>query len=698
MSHRHTVLFLLLAALFTVGLRPMPDGALVPVLDVATLPAVGAPVEPFIALLETAPDAAEQNGIEAMQRGLTALRAGQHAQAKAAFHQAARDLPILEDWALLYVATAAAALGQADTVDAALARIDPWLAAERGWAIRVDALRRSGRSAQALLVALDASDRLTAPERRAAAAFDAALVQLALRDTAAAFGTLRRAMDLAPTSTFALDAARQLAALPRASADDHLAIGRLYARHGNATRALTSIDRYLASGRGTVAERGRAGVDAAKALFDARRYAEAERRLTSLTKERLPDSVAAEASLLFGRTQLRLNKTTAARATLLQVGEAHPNQRAAAEALYILADLDHDAGRIASARELYERAARALPASDASGDAALRLGGLLLAQGDAAGAARVYEAYHAAHTTGNRRIQAAFWTGRAKLDAGDSAAGRRFLQEVVDADPVSWYGLRAADLLGGAWTVSLGATAATGPEGQRLGEAALRRHDILSQLSLKDAVDLELVRLRTQLARRDGALYSVAEGLHERGQLLPAVLLGRDIRRDEGAWNRRLLRIVYPFPYRDEITTQAKRRGLDPFLVAGLIRQESLFNPTAKSVAGAIGLMQVRPPTGRELARKDGVNGFQNAHLQRPELNIRLGTLFFSDLLNRYDGRVSYVLAAYNAGPSRVARWRDLPEAVDPDLFAERIPFRETRDYVKVVQQNARIYQAIYAE
>jgi soluble lytic murein transglycosylase len=108
--------------------------------------------------------------------------------------------------------------------------------------------------------------------------------------------------------------------------------------------------------------------------------------------------------------------------------------------------------------------------------------------------------------------------------------------------------------------------------------------------------------------------------------------------------------------------------------------------------------MQVLPSTGRALARKDGVSPFQTAQLYQPGTNVRLGTLYFADLLSRYDGRISYVLAAYNAGPSRVARWREMPEAGDPDLFAERIPFRETRDYVKVVQQNARIYRAVYGE
>lgn len=675
-----------------------PAGGLLGTQDVAAAPV--AQPDPYLTLLATPAGTAEQDGVQAMTRGLAALRAEQPAQAKLEFQRAATLLPALEDWALLYAATAAAAARQPDTVDVLLARVDPWLALERGWRARVDALRRSGGTDRALPIALDAAARASEPERRAAAWLEAAQIQLALRDTASAIASLRGAMDEAPVATVALDAARLLASLPRIAPEHHLALGRLYARHSNSTRAIGGIDRYLAAGSGTAEQRAGARVEAARALFDARKYVEAERRLAAAIGEALPDSVAAEARLLLGRAQYRQNKVTAGRATLAAVADAHPATRAAAEALYIVADLDHDAGRLTVARGLYTRAVDSRRGDAAAGDAAVRLGGLLLSSGEATAAVRVFETYHAAQPSGERRQQAAFWAGRAHLQAGDSTAARRYLREALSLDPVTWYGQRSADLLDtDTWTDSLAPATPTGDTGRALAEAVLHRMDLLTQLGLEDAFQVELARARTKLSGQDGAVYAVAEGLHARsGRLLTAVLLGREIKRREGAWNTRLLRIVYPFPYRDEIIAHATTRGLDPYLVAGLIRQESLFNPSAKSSAGAMGLMQVRPATGRELARKDGVRSFQPAHLNTPDTNVRLGTLYFRDLLARYDGRVGYVLAAYNAGPSRVARWRDLPEAGDPDLFAERIPFRETREYVKVVQQNARIYRAIYVE
>jgi soluble lytic murein transglycosylase len=137
---------------------------------------------------------------------------------------------------------------------------------------------------------------------------------------------------------------------------------------------------------------------------------------------------------------------------------------------------------------------------------------------------------------------------------------------------------------------------------------------------------------------------------------------------------------------------------LDPYVVAGLIRQESLFNPVAVSPAGAIGLMQVMPATGRSLAQRVGIGTFNPEMLKQPETNVRLGTLFLADQMRRWNGHEPDVFAAYNAGPNRVVRWRQFPEHADEDLYAERIPFAETRDYVKKLRTNARIYRLLYAE
>lgn len=638
-----------------------------------------------------------QDGVEEMRRGLAALRAKDAHGALDLFQRASEHAPVLRDWAHLYAAEAAAGLGDVTLVRAHLAATDPWLAREWGWQTEVAVLRRTSDS-RAVERALEAGATLESGARRAEALRIAAEIQLERRDTAGAITSLRRAIAQAPESMQALDAGRLLSSLPRLSAEDQRELGLLYARHGNATRALAGLDRYVASGRGTIEERQQARLDAARALFAASRYTDAERRLTTMTKEKTSGTLDAEALLLMGRAQFRLNRVTAARATLLKVAGLHPHERAAAEALYIVADLDHDRGELDVARERYRMAIAAAPQSEEAGLAAMRLGGLEFAAGRAAHAAVIFEEFRAFHSGGRRHPQASYWAARSHLLRNDTTRANPLLREVVAMDPASFYGLRSAELLGARWMEALAPSPMTGPQPAAAVHATFARLDALRTLSLQPAYDLEVERAKRAFGDQEGALYAMGEELHARGEVLTAVRLGREIQRLEGKWNPRLLRIVYPFPYREEIVAQAKNRGLDPFLVAGLIRQESLFNAAARSSAGALGLMQVMPSTGRSLSRRAGTGTFQTAQLHRPEPNLRMGTLFFADLLTQYNGQVPWVLAAYNAGPSRVARWRQMPEAIDPDLFAERIPFAETRDYVKIVQQNARIYAGLYTE
>jgi soluble lytic murein transglycosylase len=191
----------------------------------------------------------------------------------------------------------------------------------------------------------------------------------------------------------------------------------------------------------------------------------------------------------------------------------------------------------------------------------------------------------------------------------------------------------------------------------------------------------------------------LADALIEMGFSIQGINLGWDLLRNGAPETKRLLRVLYPFPYRELVTREAAERGIDPILLAALIRQESAFTPAIYSPAGAIGLMQVMPATGRELARGQGIRGFTAESLETAEINLHLGTRFLVDMEQRYgDGELPLVLSAYNAGPTRARRWRELPEAADPLRFTERIPFDETRGYVKNITRNIGLYQFLYGD
>ena len=153
--------------------------------------------------------------------------------------------------------------------------------------------------------------------------------------------------------------------------------------------------------------------------------------------------------------------------------------------------------------------------------------------------------------------------------------------------------------------------------------------------------------------------------------------------------------VFYPLAYWDIIVQESSARSLDPYQVAGLIRQETVFNPRSRSPANAYGLMQVLVPTGRLTAKKYGVERTVTADsLYEPRLNVQLGTAYMRDQIDRF-GRIEYVAAAYNAGPMRVPQWQaSLPPAMDE--WAEAVPFRETRTYIQGVVRNRLQYERLY--
>jgi len=155
-------------------------------------------------------------------------------------------------------------------------------------------------------------------------------------------------------------------------------------------------------------------------------------------------------------------------------------------------------------------------------------------------------------------------------------------------------------------------------------------------------------------------------------------------------------RLVFPRPYWDQLSADAAEHGLDPDLVAALIRQESEFNPGAVSRANAYGLMQLLPSTGRQLARQAGVAHFTTNDLLDPATNLRLGTLDLRKSIDRYSGQVEYALAAYNAGDVPVRQWIALNDYKDLPEWVESIPYTETRDYVQGILRNRELYRQIY--
>jgi soluble lytic murein transglycosylase len=150
----------------------------------------------------------------------------------------------------------------------------------------------------------------------------------------------------------------------------------------------------------------------------------------------------------------------------------------------------------------------------------------------------------------------------------------------------------------------------------------------------------------------------------------------------------------FPMPFRNSVVKRAGDIGLDPAYVYGLIRQESRFIMDARSGVGASGLMQVMPATARWTAKKIGLTNFTADQINDRETNIAIGTGYLKLVLDDFAGSMPLAAAAYNAGPSRPRAWRN-GAVVETAIWAENVPFAETRDYVKKVLSNTTNYAAI---
>jgi soluble lytic murein transglycosylase len=158
---------------------------------------------------------------------------------------------------------------------------------------------------------------------------------------------------------------------------------------------------------------------------------------------------------------------------------------------------------------------------------------------------------------------------------------------------------------------------------------------------------------------------------------------------------RKYWEALFPKAYWTDLKRSSAANGLDPYLVASLIRQESEFNPNAVSRANAVGLMQLLPKTGKAVARQVKMKRYTASQLYTPAVNLQLGTRYFRGMVDKFGG-FEYALAAYNAGSDRVEDWLSQGKYRDPQEFVESIPFTETREYVQAILRNASVYKQLY--
>ena len=375
---------------------------------------------------------------------------------------------------------------------------------------------------------------------------------------------------------------------------------------------------------------------------------------------------------------------------------------------YILEDDDDQAD--ATFRDLASR----FPDSRYAPRASWKIGWNAYRKGRWAETAEVFEQAAVRYARADFRPSWVYWAARSRDQLGDTARANR-LYGILVADYLnSYYGRLAIKTLTSRSVEPMTMAAAVAPSrsaGSDAVTAVVPRKlddetaDVVRQLIAAQLWDAALNELQwaqkngndTPAVRATLGYVYAREGDLRRGINAIKRAYPQYLAASEEELPAEVLQILFPVAYWDLIRAHAPAQNLDPYLIAALMAQESSFDADVVSHANAIGLMQIVPSTGRSYARRLRIPRFSKGRLTDPATNVKIGTAYFADLVERFGG-VPYALASYNAGPGAVARWKAERPGIAADEFIDDIPYPETQNYVRKILGTAEDYRRVYGE
>ncbi|MCS6804477.1 MAG: transglycosylase SLT domain-containing protein [Acidobacteriota bacterium] len=560
----------------------------------------------------------------------------------------------------------------------------------------------------------------------AGALWQAAQLYNQMGDTKRALGLCQTIYFDLPPSQEALEAEQQLqAAGLLVKGSTAIPFSRLRLRFQNLyqakayTDAVQFYDRFL-MGRSELAKDVPLIVSIGRALYES----SSARRAIELLKGVKADSdeVQAEALYALAESYRRSGLTAAFVETSQSLVKQFPRSQWAAATLHSRANHHLRAGNDELAIQAFKELIRLQPQSPYAAEATYRVGMKAYSAG------RFDEAYSYLLEHVQRHVNSAYygptiyWAGRAAERGGHPARALAIFERLLDRYRYTYYGQMAEKRLQHLRAVHRNLKPPKPDDDATLANAlaqikpAQPPADVTNQAALvrvEKARELRLVRLDEAAAKElqvaltaapqsPSVSLELAQVYRDQGQYRAAINVLQQAHPEYtlyqgGEVSREVEELLFPLAYWETIQRESRTAALDAYVVAGLIRQESSFDPNARSSANALGLMQIIPSTGQLVARRQGLRKIAPSQLFEPELSIRLGTTYLADLLRQF-GRLEYAVAAYNGGPARVARWLRESGHREIDEWVESIPIRETRLYVQAVIRNAAHYRRLYGQ
>ncbi|MDI6807770.1 MAG: transglycosylase SLT domain-containing protein [Candidatus Eisenbacteria bacterium] len=422
-------------------------------------------------------------------------------------------------------------------------------------------------------------------------------------------------------------------------------------------------------------------------------------------------------ALKIGRVSMAIGRYKEAISSYTEASRASPGDATFDAALWELGRVWEHIGELDSAIVVYRRSFSVPPFSNAKAQAVSRAGLCALRLGRPGEALELMTSLFRADIDTSIRGSAHFWAGKALLCLGLNGKALSQFELAGRMGENSYHGVRGRELLGemsGGERGVDGGAARDGSQAWRGGsmyyflevlsdsdstlspDRAFRIATELFSCGMKsDAASLLTKNHRSY----DPSCRLLRAFLLSYESMVPqSLLVGRTI--PDGSYNLSLpygkAKVLHPLAFVSEFSTASSRAGVDMLLLLSIAKSESSFEPQSVSPKGATGLMQLMPQTARSISRKAGLKRVEKKELFSPEKNTLLGAHELSRMIERFNGNLTFAIAAYNAGPDAVASWVSTSSEKDPDMFVETIPYKETRKYVKDVIASYAAYSELY--
>jgi soluble lytic murein transglycosylase-like protein/TolA-binding protein len=405
----------------------------------------------------------------------------------------------------------------------------------------------------------------------------------------------------------------------------------------------------------------------------------------------------------------------------------NPISSIADDALWWRGRLLESDGKFEEAATAFNRLVTSYPTSSWAADGAFQAGMLAYDRKDYKGAAQAWGSRVGFVSNQEEMDRLGLWQGKSLLKAKDTPGAQAVLGPITNRAEDDYYGIRAAALLLGlsgppkatvekAFDLSPAFDWPTADDwlAQKTGRPVTpassqawssdphwKRATELWLLGRSSQADAEVFDLISTYASDSIAMYSLARKLAADSHISMSARAGQRLlrtlnTRPAQGLPRAIMSLSYPAPYAASLQRAAGAQKVSPLLMLAVIRQESFFDPSAESGAGAVGLTQLLPVTARTLAPKVDITSFDSDQLTEADVNLRIGAAYLAQQLKDFDGSILAAFSAYNAGPNATTTWYKAAKS-DADEFVEQVEFAETRLYVRIVAENYAIYRYLYA-